>query len=349
MAYTLIMGGIILGQILLIALFFFIFYSTWKKDSLLRRTTQNLLLLIFSITLLLTSLELGFKYFFIQSDGINFTLASINWYEKYWHPMNSLGYRDEEWTNNRVKGKKSIAVVGDSFVAGGGIEQVKNRFSNQLSQFLGDEYVVFNIARNGWGTQQELEGLQTYPYKPDVVIFSYYLNDIEPIAQKFNIPRPENLLIYPPTWLKPLVSNSYLFNFIYWRLFRWQAFADPNQRTEIQTYQAYLRDLYLNQQIWDAHVEELKAIYTYTQNKNQTLIVVVFPDMLKVAETGVLTAKVIDLFNTLNIPVIDVGALIKANPSTPLIVNSVDSHPSVEVNTLVAEALIDLFNQLNQP
>ena len=47
---------------------------------------------------------------------------------KYWKPINSYGYRDIEHVN--LKEKKLPFVVGDSFVAGHGIKNYKDLFSN---------------------------------------------------------------------------------------------------------------------------------------------------------------------------------------------------------------------------
>ena len=84
-------------------------------------------------------------------------------FERYWQPINSLGYRDYEWTPEKVGNRKRIVVVGDSFVAGGGVEKIEDRFSNQLGEKLGDDYVVMTVARNGWNTRQEIEGVLAYP------------------------------------------------------------------------------------------------------------------------------------------------------------------------------------------
>jgi len=316
----------------------FFFHSVWKGSSFFRRLAQNTFLVFFTLLFSLISIEIAFRLFFIQSDGINFTLASKRWFERYWRPINSLGYRDYAWTPEKIGSRKRVAVVGDSFAAGGGIEEIEDRFSNQLAKMLGDDYVVMTIAKNGWNTRQEIDGLLAYPYPPDLVVFSYYLNDIEGVAKTMGYSRP-SILIPPPHWLQPLVDNSYALNFAYWRLFRWRAFADPNQRAEIQTYQNYLRALYENPEVWAAHQEELRQVYNVAQSHQYQLIVVVFPDMLAIEETQDLSSKVVDFFKNLGTPVVDVTDLIVTGQPEKLIVNSVDSHPSIEVHTLVANAL----------
>ena len=164
------------------------------------------------------ALELGFKLFFAQSDGFRYTLASQNWYNRYWQE-NSLGYRDQEWTSQKLAGKTNVMVVGDSFVAGTGIANPDDRFANQLGQLLGDDFAVTVVASPGWDTRDEIEAIVEYPYPPDVLILSYFINDIEGTAYAGGAQRPQ-IRQDPPPWLKPLIDHSHAFNFLYWRLVR---------------------------------------------------------------------------------------------------------------------------------
>ena len=68
---------------------------------------ENVVLIVGAIILTFMALELGFKLFFAQSDGFRYTLASQNWYDRYWQ-RNSLGYRDREWTSEQLAGISSF-------------------------------------------------------------------------------------------------------------------------------------------------------------------------------------------------------------------------------------------------
>ena len=337
--YTLVIILIIAAQVALAVLVAFAFRSLWKRNSLARSLAQNLVLAFLTVLFTLTVVEIGLKLFLVQSDGINFTLASKSWYERYWRPINSLGYRDYEWTIEKIGNRVRVIVVGDSFVAGGGVANIDDRFSNQLGKKLGDDYVVMTVAQNGWNTPQEIDALQVNPYRPDIVIFSHYLNDIEDVGAKYGYSRPANLLIYPPDWLRPLVDHSYAINFVYWRLFRWRAFENPIHRQEIQTYQDYLRVLFEDPRVWAAHQEELFRVCSLAQTDHFKLIVVAFPDMLRVDQTRDLSGKVASFFREHQVPVVDVAALIDSQRPRSTIANSVDTHPSIQVHALVADAL----------
>ncbi|MBI1879239.1 MAG: hypothetical protein HYR94_13645, partial [Chloroflexi bacterium] len=108
-----------------------------------RKKVQNLLinltLSLLFLFLTFMAAEFYFKVFFAQTDAYVFTLSAQNWMERYWQPINSLGYRDREWTPDEVSGKLKVMVVGDSLAAGLGIENYQDRFSNKLNQLLGDQ------------------------------------------------------------------------------------------------------------------------------------------------------------------------------------------------------------------
>jgi hypothetical protein len=159
--------------------------------------------------------EFYFKEFFAQTENRNFTLASRNWFERYWS-ANSLGYRDVEWSPEDLQTKRKLLVSGDSFAAGQGIENLEDRFSNRLGQKLGADYLVMNIAYPGHSTKEEIERLKGFPYKPEILIHQYYINDIRYAAERRNvISTPPDTDPWPV--LQPLVENSYALNFIYWR------------------------------------------------------------------------------------------------------------------------------------
>ena len=151
----------------------------WLVIYLRRRTSphpilQNMTLALLAVFITVMGLEFYFKVFFAQSDSIT-TLANRNWNERYFDDtLNSLGYRDKEWTDDMVAGKIKVMVVGDSFVEGTGIEYLEDRFPDRLGQMLGSDYIVLNLGKRGAHTGQELEAVLDYPYTPDILILSYF-------------------------------------------------------------------------------------------------------------------------------------------------------------------------------
>ncbi|MGH7822021.1 MAG: hypothetical protein ACREQ9_19845, partial [Candidatus Binatia bacterium] len=57
-----------------------------------------------------------------RSNGNANALAMRKWMAEYWKPINRLGFRDADVAVADLEHKRKILVVGDSFVAGHGVE-----------------------------------------------------------------------------------------------------------------------------------------------------------------------------------------------------------------------------------
>ena len=334
LAYTLILVvGLTLGIGTLIGM-----RRYRKSSSFLRQLVENITLTLLAIFLTFMAAEFFFKEFFAQTDSFDFTLASRNWFEHYWI-TNSMGYRDIEWSQADVQGKRKILVVGDSFAAGFGIENVEDRFSNVLGHKLGSDYVVMNMASPGISTQQEIERIGGFPYKPDIVIWQYYINDIRQAAERknaiFNLPKKDPWPIF-----QPLVNNSYALNFIYWRAVR------LGPQTWEGAYLPWLKGTFNDPDIWWLHQQELLTIVEGAASEKVKLIVVVFPALSNVKESKEITLKVLTLFEERGVPVLDVAKLVEDVPPEQLVVNPLDAHPNEWVHQQVADKLYELVAQL---
>jgi len=96
-----------------------------------------------------------------------------------------------EHTINFSANNLRVMTIGDSYIAGGGIEP-KDRFSQQLKSMLKtnnkahDDILVLDVSKPSSNT---LDNNQTYfhfidSFKPHVVILGYNLNDVEGNLQK---------------------------------------------------------------------------------------------------------------------------------------------------------------------
>lgn len=309
-----------------------------RRSPAVRPGLENLLLVGLALFLPLLGLELYFKLFFAQTDDLD-TLARQNWRERYYlDSFNSLGYRDQEWTAGMVAGKTKVMVVGDSFVEGAGIEQPAERFPDQLARMLGPEYVVFNLGRRGAYTSQEMYQVLHYPYQPDILIWSYVLNDIEEVAAKTGFARPSGPEV--PSALAPLVEHSYAANFLYWRLWHVLAARRPDA-----TWQ-WLLGVYNDPEAWQLHQEELLAIHQTAAARGVPLLVVVFPGLTNLEQSRAVSGRIVELFRSRGVPTIDVADLVEDRPVADLIASPVDAHPSPLVHRLVAQALYQRLGEL---
>jgi hypothetical protein len=219
-------------------------------------------MVLFSLIWTLIVLEGFFRMFVVYPDGFAYTLASRNWADKYWKPINSFGYRDIEHDPNSLEDKKILFVVGDSFVAGQGIDNPQDRFSDVLAGQLEDDWEVFNIAMSGWDTKDEFKAIRDFPVIPDIVVLSYFINDIDGTAARV-LKQDRPSWIEQPHWLiRPIVKSSHLFNFFYWRVYRFQ-----NSRQMAAIYLAYLERAFNDAKVWSAHEQELHGLVDWAASK----------------------------------------------------------------------------------
>ncbi len=297
---------------------------------------SNLLLSILAISFCFFISELYFRYFYAESNGLGVTLAHKKWGDLYWKPINSLGLRDKEWKESELKDKKIIAVIGDSFPAGHGIKDVKDRFSDVLASKLGKEYAVLNIALPGWGTETELLAFKYFVsgrhFKFDTVIWSYFPNDIFDAAEHFGKKPPDKIAI-PEGITGRLISSSYFLNFVYWNIFKINSLKN--------NYFDVLIELFNDPKIWDLHKKEIEQICLDVNNSRAKLIVVTFPLLTHKTNSTVLLERVKEIFNQNNVPVFDVSEVIKDLKENEVVVSKNDAHPSIKLHKLVAKKLYE--------
>ncbi len=302
----------------------------WTRPSTLRRAVGRLTVSACTLAVVFLLGEAYFKFVWLEPDGFGASLHTRLWARKYLHPRNSLGYRDGEHPPEAFEGKRSLFVVGDSFVEGAGLRDWTQRTSNVLADRLGPEWEVVNLAKGGWGVLQEHGALARYPQRPDVVVLVYYVNDVlQPAARQGRSLRlPER-----PEWLRRLTSSSYFLDFLYWRTYRAsldealllefieQCFADPAVRAD--------------------HLEELEGLVDWLEERSVKLHVVVFPHLAAVERTRPLTDVVTSHLRERGVDVIDMAQHLAGRAPETLVVGRHDSHPCEEVHVEVAARLLE--------
>lgn len=283
--------------------------------------------------MVLLVLEVGMALFFAQSDGFNITMSSRNWFARHWHPINSLGYRDDE-PRPMAPGEKLVLVVGDSFAAGHGIDRVADRFGNVLGRELGPGWRVANASKTGWDTVDETEALRAYPHTPDVVVLAYFVNDIYRAAGKVHFPLPFAVR-FPRTALTSyLVDHFALANFVYWRLARM-----GNMEGAARHFWDRLRAAYADPRVWGEHERELAALVDWCRQHHVRLIALVIPSLTDVAGTAPMTARVVDFFRAQGVELVDMTPVLTGRDPADMVVNSVDTHANVRLNAEMAGLL----------
>jgi lysophospholipase L1-like esterase len=105
--------------------------------------------------------------------------------------INHLGFREHE-IGPKHGDRYRIAIVGDSFTWGNGLEEAE-RTSNVLGEALGPRFEVLNFGLPGNNLPEHLDVLsRALTVSPDYVLLQLYINDFE--TPEMVRPRPHPLL-----------------------------------------------------------------------------------------------------------------------------------------------------------
>ena len=315
---------------------YLVFTRSWTTSSKRRSFAVGFSITTISLTLIAIALETVLHYTYVQSDFFGFTYAARRWWDTYWAPVNEFGYRDLAFPITHPRDEHRIIVLGDSIVAGQGINSIKDRFSNILEEKLGSQWRVVNIAKCGWSTREELTALKEHfdQIQPEIVVLTYYPNDIEgalgdeKLLPRAHLPKPSGLS-------QALTDHSALFSFVYWRSFRLM------HRDLGSQYWNLVEEGAASEKIWGRHSEELSGIAQFVSAHSAKLIVVIMPVLPTMDVATGLVEKVARQFASMGVAVIRLEETLKRFSPEQLIVNSQDTHPSMVVHRVIAEKLAE--------
>jgi len=295
------------------------------------------LLLVGSLVAVLAGAELAARWLLDSPHDFAPSLVSRRWFERYWPPLNRFGIRDREWDDEALAGTHKLFLVGDSLAAGHGIRRVEERCAAQLERKLGPGWSALTVANPGWDTRDELSMLRRMPLRPDVVVLLYFVNDVLGVASQHGhrLDLGAELRI-TPAWLEPLVSRSYLANFLYWRSWR----RLHGQRLAA-AYQDALEKGFSVPSIWQAHVKDLREMVAYSRAQGAAFIAVVTPDLYDIGGSRRHTDRVARLFEAEGVPVVDLALRFERRDPDDLVLSSEDHHPNVRTHAEIAGLIYD--------
>jgi hypothetical protein len=294
----------------------------------------NSLIALLTILMIFAIVELTMRYTTIAPDGFAVTLQFRTWYERYYQPVNSMGRRGYEARSPQA-GQKTILVVGDSYAAGHGINDVESLFAYQLEAILGDGYLV-NLNAHIAASPSVDSYVSNYAVKPDVLIVSHFINDIEHVG----MPGIETYLEFAPNPIEAWFTGRYfLFSFAYWHYY-----AGPRM---VSSYADELLAAYENEEKWAAHQARLQEFVDWSKANDVPLIVLVWPTLNDLSMSESANARVSEFFRSEGAIVIDLVPLLEPLSVEERLLNDFDSHPSEGIQPLVAEALADAVRSLD--
>lgn len=311
-------------------------YSMRNRRNL-RRTLTRTSLGLLSFMYALAAAEAGLYLFFTESHGSLATLASARWFARYWNPINAAGFRDHEYDDSALAGKKLLGVVGDSFAAGHGIKRIDDRFGDVLGDMLGPDWMPVTLAMPGWGMGEEYDAISSYPRRLDAIVLAYAIGDVTRTAARHGLKRDTPRAMSKPTWLKPWINRSNLVNLIY---SRWYTAAHPSSRGDFWT---FIDRCFTDEAIWAAHQDEMRRIVGWCQDHDTDLYVLLIPALPDVETSRAYTSKVADVFRAQGVGVVDMSTHLANRPRSSLVVNPVDPHANVAVHREMARHLYELF------
>lgn len=305
----------------------------WKTA---RSSAQNLLVSYITILAILGIGEWYCRNFYSDSGAWGYGVW--RWRDLH-YTINSLGYRDREWSDADLQGRTAVYLVGDSFTEGWGMANVEDRWGNVLAARLGDAYTVVNLGHSHTATEQQLDNLRDFPLRdPDVVIWQYYLNDVEMAALNYQLAWIPNVPSAPP-----IVDESWLVNTVYWYAIQTN-FVGARVNAEGVPYWDWVRAAYDNFAVWEFHQRELQAMVDYVRSINARLIVVIFPELTDPVGSIAYVDRVAQALEAMGVDqVLTLYDAAAAYPTAEIVVSRFDNHPSVMFSRVVADLIYTEF------
>lgn len=236
-----------------------------------------------------------------------------------------------------------IAVVGDSFTWGQGVEGKKSRFTERLEKKLNstsgrEEVTVLNFGQGGADTLKEINIVQEYVAKvhPDIVLICYLTNDI-------NVNNRLSDRKYYDTTGEKLSTLNPTLNFIYWRLIgpmKYKNFGLAYMNNLVEAYKApetfnnHIKDIY-------KLIEEVRKI-----GARPIFVLMPFPQMWNLFPKSMrdnIYENIRNLLLLKKVPVIDLTYIEEKYSPDEFVVNSFDAHPNAKMHEEFAEAIYNWF------
>lgn len=249
---------------------------------------------------------------------------------------NPDGFRDKTYSLEKANDVYRIAIIGDSITFGIGVAQEEifsERLETSLHNLCGKNKVeVINFGVPAYNTTQELEVLKirALPYKPDLVIIAYYLNDIFP---------PVDISRDLEFSLKGFFyKHSHLFRLVYDRIKEsgWQSDRKMSYTQELAV--NYSDD----SKLWQERKSEFKEFRKISEENNFKVIFMLIPSMIDFGDgypfRGI-DNRVLNEARKNEFLILDLLPFFKGQDPEKLCVLKADRHPNPTGHKIIADAI----------
>jgi hypothetical protein len=274
-----------------------------------------------------------------RSDPVRFSLTGARWRADYWHPVNTMGYRDGDWALRKLDSRRVIAVFGDEVVAGIGVEDPRDRFPDTLSQILSQAYEVVNLGREGDSTAEELDRFSSLTLRPVVTILTYSGDDILGVARRMgrSITDPRETPPVAMPLLKVFETRTYLGNYL----------AAAVARAKMPGFWHDIDAAYTDPAVSEAHIQELKRFSAHAREIGTNLVCVLVPRLDAGGESKTYYDLVRRVMASEVVPVFDVAEYVDKVDPRKRQVSEIDPRPSSVLHVKIGGVVVQ-FSQSAQ-
>ena len=261
--------------------------------------------------------------------------------------LNSLGLREREIVPKNPN-RYRIAIIGDSFTFGNGIEE-PDRFSNLIQGFLGPQYEVLNFGHPGDNIPDHLITLdRVLKFRPDFVLLQLYENDLE--TPTMTTHRPTDYPLLPLDLDRRLSGASLLYRLT---IDKWNQFQEAVGLAE--GYTRYMARHLRDPDSPDAR-ESFGMLEQFIEQARAAGVPsggVLFPALYGLRQKGAnysfdyMNDRIRMIYTVEQTPYLDLlPAFLTIRDSRTLWVSPFDPHPNAKANNLAAIAILNQFESL---
>jgi GDSL-like Lipase/Acylhydrolase family len=302
------------------------------------------------LTLAIAEAAMRFAYRHITTTADNYSYFARRWYDAHAAEISAAGFREREYSPHAAAGVVRIAVIGDSFTFGSGIE-LNQRLTNRLEAELnrrGGRFEVLNFGKPGHETEHEIETLRQVldEAHPDFVLVQWFVNDVE----GRNKQRPQPLPLLPSIRVDYFLKrHSALYFFL------------NKGWVQLQVSQGWVKskDDYMKERFGDPHspaseagTRAFKELLLMPRAAGIGVGAFLYPPLdgidgdPKRFSNGFIIDRTLATCREINVRCVDLRPdLMRLQPLEKRWANELDHHPSGETNRVATQAVLRAFEQ----